>query len=93
VFLGSEAIAWGSIRHAVARVIHGHTAEVALECSDDLAIEEGPGRVSMQEQECLALALIDVVDADAVEVQEPMFNWEQFSGYREWKCHDCSLLP
>jgi len=48
-------------RQPETRVIERDTAKVASEPLDDLAVKKRPGRVAMQQQQCRAATLIDIM--------------------------------
>src|SRR5215472_244367 len=83
VFSRGEVIARGCVRQTVAGEVERDAPEVAPQRGDDLPIEETPGGITVQEQEGIAGAFIDVVNARPVELQEAVLHWEQLLRYVE----------
>src|SRR5690348_6409800 len=67
-------------REAEAREIQCDAAEVITQRTDEVAIQKGPVRSSVQEQQDWAFAFVDVMHAYAVEVGESTGKREYFPG-------------
>jgi ribosomal protein S18 acetylase RimI-like enzyme len=65
-----EAIAGRRRREAEPRVVQRDAAVAVAQALDDLAVQQRVGRVAVQQQQRRALALVDVVHARAVDVEE-----------------------
>src|SRR5262249_47784859 len=78
-----EPVAGRGARHAVAGVVRRDAAELVAEACDDLSVQKRPGRIAVQGRDRLAGSLVNVVEAGAAEIGEPMLGREQLSGHGE----------